>query len=322
MSKPRYFGTHLVSILSLLIVAYSHQLQGSDEHSSALRVGAWNLEHLNEKSESGCVDRKDEDYDILKQRIDQLDVDVLAIQEVESETAAYRVFDENEWKVVMSMRPNKIQDTGPTCRQNRERRLRYLGTGFALKKDSVQFETLDSYEVLDTNGRHRWGTDIKVHWHPVDVRLLSVHLASGCWGQQQDDQGDANTVCPILREQVNLLRDWIEERTKAKEQFIILGDFNRRLAIEGDWAREVLINDALGTVLVTEDVRDGMPQADWCDARYGDLIDHLIASKELAEFLDSDKVIEHDRVNEHPDHCLITAEFNSESLPVQTNEES
>ena len=52
----------------------------------------WNLEHLNDEHGEGCVERTDADFDAIARRIEALDADVVAFQEVENEAAALRVF--------------------------------------------------------------------------------------------------------------------------------------------------------------------------------------------------------------------------------------
>ena len=70
-----------------------------------LRIAAWNLEHLNDEHGEGCVERTEGDFDAIARRIEALDADLVAFQEVENEAAARRVFDPGKWNVVMSSRP-------------------------------------------------------------------------------------------------------------------------------------------------------------------------------------------------------------------------
>ena len=69
-----------------------------------LRVATWNIEHLADTNAEGCVGREDADYSALAERIDTLDADVVAFQEVENAAAAQRVFDEARWSVEVSTR--------------------------------------------------------------------------------------------------------------------------------------------------------------------------------------------------------------------------
>lgn len=62
---------------------------------------------------------------------------------------------------------------------------------------------------------------------------------------------------------------WIAERREAGEAFVIAGDFNRRLAVPGDWAWKLLREHAPTLSLSTEG------RISRCDGRYLEYIDHL-----------------------------------------------
>lgn len=273
-----------------------------------LHIATWNVEHLNEDNDAGCIPRTDDDYEYIAGRISELNADVVAIQEVESAKAAYRVFPEAEWVVVMSDRPNnRGSDSGAICWGTQEKRLRHQATGIAIRR-GVDFEVNPSYAHLaGDNPNQRWGTDVTIHQDTLSIRVLSVHLASGCWGAEQDVDSSRSDICTTLRGQVARLAEWIAERNSNNEAFIVLGDFNRRLAISDDWAAARLFGNAQNTTLVTANVRDGMEQDDWCDARYPDLIDHILVSNGLLDHLKPDSVIEHARIRESPDHCIISS---------------
>ncbi|MCY4095507.1 MAG: endonuclease/exonuclease/phosphatase family protein [Gammaproteobacteria bacterium] len=290
-----------------LVMSFAIAL-ASSVSAEPIHIAAWNVEHLNEDNDAGCIPRSDDDYEYIAGRIADLNADVVAIQEVESAKAAYRVFPESKWLVVMSDRPNnRGSDSGAICWGTEDKRLRHQATGIAIRRD-VNFDTNPSYAHLaGDNPNQRWGTDVTIHASNVSFRVLSVHLASGCWGAEQDGDSNRSNICTTLRGQVARLAEWIEERNANSEDFVVLGDFNRRLAISDDWAAAQLLDPSLNTTLVTSDVRDGVEQADWCDARYPDLIDHILASNTLVDHLKSDSVIEHPRIRESPDHCIISA---------------
>ena len=276
--------------------------------ANPLHIATWNVEHLNEDNDAGCIPRTDDDYDYIAGRITDLDADVVAIQEVESATAAYRVFPESEWQIVMSDRPNtRGSDGGSICWGTEDKRLRHQATGIAIRR-GVDFEINPTYAHLaGDNPNQRWGTDVTVHTDQLSFRVLSVHLASGCWGAEQDVDAGRSDICKTLRGQVARMAEWIAERNADGEAFVILGDFNRRLAIADDWAAAQLLGTDQDTTLVTADIREGTTEDDWCDARYPDLIDHMLVSNGLLEHLKHESVIEHPRIREHPDHCIISA---------------
>ena len=292
-------------LLPLLLVATASTSFVSAE---PLLIATWNVEHLNEDNDAGCIPRTDDDYEYIAGRIAALNADVIAIQEVESAQAAYRVFPESEWLVVMSDRPNtRGSEGGSICWGTEDKRLRHQATGIAVRR-GVDFKINPSYAHLaGDNPDQRWGTDVTIHANKPSFRVLSVHLASGCWGAEQDDDAGRSNICHTLRGQVARLTEWINERNDRGEAFIVLGDFNRRLAMSDDWAAAQLLDSTTHTTLVTADVREGTTQDDWCDARYPDLIDHILVSNGLLDQLNNESVVEHPRIRESPDHCIISA---------------
>lgn len=295
--------THKSTLTSILFATLIASFISADP----LHIATWNVEHLNEENDAGCIPRSEDDYEYIAGRITGLGADVVAIQEVESATAAYRVFPESEWQIVMSDRPNnRGNDGGSICWGTEDKRLRHQATGIAIRR-GVDFEIHPSYAHLaGDNPNQRWGTDVTVRTDQLSFRVLSVHLASGCWGAEQDVDADRSNICTTLRGQVARMAEWIAERNADDEAFVILGDFNRRLAIADDWAATQLLGAGQDTTLVTADVREGTTEDDWCDARYPDLIDHILVSNGLLEHLKRDSLIEHPRIREHPDHCIIS----------------
>ena len=297
----RKLTSSLISLLAAIVWV-------TPSFAEPLHIAAWNVEHLNEDNNSGCIPRTDDDYAYIAGRISDLDADVVAIQEVESTLAAHRVFPADQWHVVMSDRPNnRGNDGGAVCWGTQNKHLRHQATGFAIKR-GVDYTAQPAYAHLaGDNPNQRWGTDVAVRTGGISIRMLSVHLASGCWGAEQDHDSDRSDICTTLQGQVQRLAEWVEARNAANESFIVLGDFNRRLAIDGDWAAEKLLGADKNTTLVTAEVRNGKTQSEWCDARYPDLIDHIIISNDLRERIDLETVIEHPRIRESPDHCIISA---------------
>ena len=214
-----------------------------------LRVATWNLEHLEDTNGAGCVGRTNGDYAALAERIDALGADVIAFQEVENATAAERVFDAERWNVEVSARPSS--GSGPPCYGRPEARLGHLATGIAVRARLEHARNAD-VSVLDAGSRfRRWGTDVTVTRGGESLRVLSVHLKSGCWSAREDGHTSRESDCETLREQMEALADWIAARRQAGEPFVIAGDFNRRLAIPDDWAWALLTEDAPALSLPT-----------------------------------------------------------------------
>ncbi len=264
--------------------------------ASALTLAAWNLEHLNAASHVGCVPRQDADYEAIRTHIARLGPDLVAVQEVENKTAAARVFPAADWQVVLSSRP-EVGQRAP-CRERPDKRLRHQATGFAIRTGVAFRRNPDLSSLANSNPDIPWGTDITI-LQGAGLRLLSVHLVSGCWGAEQDRDAERTAICETLRLQVGALKSWVEARQAENIPYAILGDFNRRLALDGDWAWRVLSSARLGLHLATA----GLPTS--CDPRYTALIDHIVVSGDLVSRIVPDSLREIPRLGDHPDHCAI-----------------
>lgn len=266
-----------------------------------LRIAAWNLEHLDDSEGGGCIGRSAADYEALAGRIVELDADVVAFQEVQNVAAARRVFPEADWHVETSSRP-PARKTRP-CWDRPEEMLGHLGTGFAVRR-GVVYRRHDDLEALGLGTPfQRWGTDISVAAGGRELRLLSVHLRTGCWGARQDGENRRKTACMALREQVAHLRAWADARRTEGTAFAILGDFNRRLALPGDWAWAMLSSGGDALRLLTAD------KVARCDPRYPAFIDHLVAGGGAEEMAMPGSFRELPRRGAHPDHCAVSAVF-------------
>ena len=283
----------LPRVCSGLLILY---LAAHPRSALALTLAAWNLEHLNAVSHVGCVPRRDADYEAIRTQIARLGPDLVAIQEVENKTAAARVFPAADWQVVLSSRP-EVGQRAP-CRERPEKRLRHQATGFAIQTGVVFRRNPDLSSLANSNPDIPWGTDITI-LQGAGLRLLSVHLVSGCWGAEQDRDAERAAICETLRFQVGALKSWVEARQAENIPYAILGDFNRRLALDGDWAWRVLSSARLGLHLATA----GLPTS--CDPRYTALIDHIVVSEDLVSRIVPDSLREIPRLGDHPDHCAI-----------------
>ena len=266
-----------------------------------LRVAAWNLEHLADSNAEGCIGREDADYSALAERIGALGADVVAFQEVENAAAARRVFDEERWSVEVSTRPST--GSGPACGGRPSARLGHLATGIAVRAGLEYTRNADVSAIAGGNRFLRWGTDVTVTRGGEDLRVLSVHLKSGCWGADQDDNASSAATCATLREQMETLAEWIADRREEGTPFVIAGDFNRRLAVPGDWGWVLLSEKNPGLSLVAAG------RISRCDARYPEYIDHLLFEANTGISMALGSFEESERSTPHPDHCAVSARF-------------
>jgi endonuclease/exonuclease/phosphatase family metal-dependent hydrolase len=260
----------LLALLALTLLAACQPAARPDPQTPAparnfVRIATWNLEHLAESDRTGCRPRGESDYAELRRHADQLDADVIAIQEVENERAAARVFPADRWTIVMSGRP-ETQRAG-FCRGTEGATIRRQDVGFAIRR-GIPFRRNPDVEALGLgNPDLRWGVDISL-LTPAPLRLLAVHLKSGCNAGRDANDRD----CDILFGQAPVLQSWIAGRVSAGEAFAIVGDWNRRTGIPGDpFVALVDPNDRSDADIEMADA--GRRAA--CVARYPDYIDHI-----------------------------------------------
>ena len=135
-------------------------------------------------------------------------VDVVALQEVDGPEAARQVFRQG-WQLdcfVRRAHPQKV--------------------GFAIR-DGIPYRCNGDLQALDIDGGTRAGADVTL-WPGTrqEVRLLAVHLKSGCFDGKLDRRFEP---CARLRQQVPVVEAWIDQRVREGVAFAVLGDFNRHL---------------------------------------------------------------------------------------------
>ena len=265
-----------------------------------LRIASWNLEHLTADGSEGCITRTEDDFELLKQSIKKQNFDVVAFQEVKDVAAARRVFPADEWNIEMSTRPQK--EPSLECREAPERFRQHLGTGFAIRQGIEYERHVDLKSLSLGNDFNRWGTDISIELGST-LRLLNVHLVPGCWSSTEDQDNTKNDACTNLRKQFENLVEWRDARLDVEESFVILGDFNRRLAVQQDWGWMMLnTNDKKLELLTTAGTAN-------CDPRFPEFIDHIVVGDLTRSLYIGDSFVEGPRIADHPDHCAVSARF-------------
>ncbi|MNQ32723.1 Endonuclease/Exonuclease/phosphatase family protein [compost metagenome] len=269
-------------------------------NEAPLKVASWNLEHLAALDGQGCRPREEADYALLRRHAEALGADVIAFQEVENRTAAERVFDPAKYDIVMSTRPENAR--GPECRGLSGRYIQNQAVGLAIRKGVAWSRNPDLSALALGNPNLRWGVDVTVS-RGRPLRLLAVHLKSGC----NSGRAPTDPDCPVLFDQGPVLGSWIDERARAGETFVVLGDWNRRLASRDDaFLAEINDGDPAGAALA---LADGGRQAN-CKARYREFIDFIVLGAKAAERFEPgsfDEYVYDAPEAEHPsDHCPIS----------------
>lgn len=277
--------------------------------TQSLRIATWNLEHLAALDGAGCRPRTEADYATLRAYAVQLNADVVALQEVENEAAAHRVFSPADYDIVMSGQPYPSgrdvcgdDPAGPFVGPQR--------TAFAIRK-TVPYAVNPPLEALKVPaGRDRpvrWGVDVTLTGEQP-VRLLGVHLKSGCSAGAKPDSED----CPILFSQVPVVEAWMDARESEGMAFVVLGDFNRRLGETDEQVyRQWDDGDPAGLNLhlAAAEAAAG-PRAPLCDGgRWPEFIDHIVLSDRAAALWTArsfDELAYAERGDAMPsDHCPV-----------------
>jgi endonuclease/exonuclease/phosphatase family metal-dependent hydrolase len=153
--------------------------------------------------------RSHEDIAALRRHARRLDADVIALQEVDGEEAARLVF--------------------PGYQFCFSRRVALQNNGFAVRQ-GLRFDCGPELGELSLNDDVRRGVVLRLFPDtPQEMRLLSVHLKSGC---SRDALDSTKPSCVQLAAQVPALERWVDAQAGQHKPFAILGDFNRDLRRE------------------------------------------------------------------------------------------
>ncbi len=219
-SLQAYAGAIAIAGIGACAAVFAPSASSTDK---TLRVVTWNIEHLGEAGE-GCVPRTEADLLAIADYVRGLNADVISFQEVASEAAAQAVFPTTEWRLFVS---NRVYDAPqPLCRQDPSRRMGHMRTGFAVRR-AIAAELQPELESLgDTDlgaNEEPHGVDIEVTVGDRTVRMLSVHLTSGC----SSNKSETGPACTALFYQAPALRNWTQARSANSEAWLVAGDFNR-----------------------------------------------------------------------------------------------
>ncbi len=222
-----------------------------------LKVATWNVEWLTARPQGDPALPKDvvpkgpADLARMARYAEMLAADVVALQEVDGPEMAARLFPAGRYHIHIT-KDHVVQRVGFAVRQ---------GLAFTANPDLVSLDTAHGA------GRHlRSGADITLDLPGAKLRLLAVHLKSGC--RQDPLAHSARPECATLRLQLVAMQGWLAQRRGEGVPFAIVGDFNRWMD-NGDafWAG---LRQAAPLVRATE----GASSPCWGG---GGFIDHVIA---------------------------------------------
>jgi endonuclease/exonuclease/phosphatase family metal-dependent hydrolase len=196
--------------------------------------------------------RSREDIAAMKRHARTLNADVVALQEVDGPEAARLVFPDYQFCF-----------SGRVAVQN---------NGFAIRR-GLPFLCAPDLADLSMNDDVRRGVELRLFPNtPQELRLLSVHLKSGC---ARDSLDSTRPACGVLARQVPVLERWIDAQAAEKKPFAVLGDFNRDLRREASgaavWAE---IDDA------------SPPEADLVNTAEGQSFQNCMSSQTFSGYID------------------------------------
>ncbi len=275
-------------LVALLLLTYGVQ-------AAELRVATWNLEWLTSRLAGDPALPEDvqpkraEDVDALRRYALTLDADVVAFQEVDGPEIAARVFPPERY-VIITTADNVVQRVGFAVRR---------GIPVLRNPDLVGLDVFPA-----ALHRLRSGADITIELPGARLRLLAVHLKTGC---NHDRLSSASRVCDTLRRQVAPLQGWIAQRREEGVPFVLLGDFNRRM----DGRDELLA--ALTATAPLLRATDGRASPCWGGNSF---IDHILAGGAARAWMQPDTLRvmvyrETDEAAKHrlSDHCPVSVRF-------------
>jgi len=240
----------------------------SPSYSQELKVASWNIAWLGSHEYNK---RKDSDYLLLASYAKQLNADVIALQEVENESWARKVFG-NEYDFYFSTK-DWVQRVG-----------------VAVKKSAGLKVIAKEYKALDVS-RVRHGMDLTLTRNGKELKLLAVHLKSGCFAAPLDPKSVSamksssdkelrrKDACSTLSKQIEPLENWVDKQAKDDKAFIVIGDFNRRFS--QDISNKYAENQGLWQALDDEGNESlwtptATANSDCWGGYYKDYIDHIV----------------------------------------------
>jgi len=203
-SAPRRWLAALVLLLLAL---------PAPSRAGEIKLATWNLEWLTTRAAgdpelpSDVQPKQASDIALLAGYAAELNADVIAIQEVDGKAIAARIFPPDRYVIRMT-HDDVIQRVGLVIRR---------GIAFSSNPDVTALDPPDSHL--------RSGEDVTLHLDSGPLRILAVHLKTGC--RESPLFHTRRRQCRELAEQVPPLTQWIAARQAEGVPFILMGDFNR-----------------------------------------------------------------------------------------------
>ena len=233
--------------------------------AAELTIATWNLEWLTDRPDGDRAlpqdahPKRPEDIATLAGYAALLDADVIAIQEVDGRAIAARIFPPARYSIHMTG-DHVVQRVGLVVRR---------GLTYDVNPDDT------ALALPGPPPAHlRSGADITLHLSSGPLRILAVHLKTGC--QRDVLTRSHRPDCKTLAAQLPPLQAWIAAREAEGVPFIVLGDFNRWMDDRDQMI--AALRAAAPLVRATE----GQSSPCWGGERF---IDHILAGGAAAQWM-------------------------------------
>lgn len=260
-----------------------------------VKIATWNMAWLTDRmpgtgGEGGVPDnvhhRSAADWKLVKKYAKRLNADIVAFEEVDGVAMAKKAYG-SKYAFHTTDEPD-VQKPGFAIRK---------GIKFTRNPD---FADLDV--IADRPRSLRRGADVTVQVAGKKIRMLAVHLKSGCPAQSLNSGGDN---CPLLKQQLPVLAQWVKERVDEKMPFMILGDFNRVFEDQEEFWTAINLNGQAGLTRSTA----GRTSQCWA-GKHPKFIDHIVFGGRTRQWARSStfKVLVYDETDPSfekkiSDHC-------------------
>ncbi len=260
-----------------------------------LKVATWNMEWLTSRSAgdpilpSDVLPKTAGDRAVLRGYASALNADIVALQEVDGPGVAATVFTPDRYTLYFT-HDDVVQRVGVAVRN-----------GIHVQQNP----DLTGLDVIpDAKFHLRSGADLTLQLPSGPIRLLAIHLKTGCQRDRLDSS--RRPQCETLRSQIPVLQGWIAQRRREGVPFIILGDFNRWMdASDGMLAA---LEDTAPLTRATE----GHDSPCWGGEHF---IDHILAGGPARAWVDMQSLrvlVYHEDIGQREhlsDHCPVSVRF-------------
>lgn len=273
----------------IVVIAFCLLFLVGCETDNKLTFGTFNIAWLGDGVDDKSP-RMAEDYQNIKSLIESLEVDVLALQEIENYTALQKVVDTTKYRIITSSYPKEQK------------------TALIINKSIVIVDTFELSNISLGNRDLRPGLVAYCKYKGADFFVGSFHFKST--SRYDDTPLKKTRSYDMRREQSTILLSELERLAgiKSDKDFILLGDFNDNPTKD---------NSNI-TALENDDYDFLTSNMNSCKFPIWKSIDHIIISKDLRDnvvnstlyMLDINSIYSENVAKKVSDHCPVIVQLN------------